>query len=108
MGQKVFIKGGSDVVLGLALVHHLHISDKLSFKQITELLAFTTKHYAIIEFVPISDNKVKILMKGKPLDLIEYTLDNFIISLSTRFTVTDAVTLQESERKLMFLEKKGH
>ena len=58
-------RANSDLILGLALTHHLHISNKLSFKRIANIFSSLSLKYLIVEFIPITDAKVQILLKDK-------------------------------------------
>jgi SAM-dependent methyltransferase len=103
--KSIYCRAESDVVLALAISHHLHISDQLSFKQIAELLAMYSRQHVIIEFVPKPDKKVQLLLKDKTLDFSEYNENNFINALLRWFTINEVAILQETERKLFLLEK---
>jgi 2-polyprenyl-3-methyl-5-hydroxy-6-metoxy-1,4-benzoquinol methylase len=103
--ESIYKRGCSDVVLGLALVHHLHISNRLSFEQISLLFDRFSNEYLIVEFIPITDNKVQILIKGKSINLIEYNEDYFIKALSSWFHIKEAISLKDSGRSLFLLEK---
>ena len=104
--ESIYKRGSSDVVLGLALVHHLHISNRLSFDQISLIFASFSNEYLIVEFIPIADNKVKQLIKGKSINLISYNEDHFIKALSNWFVIKEAISLKDSGRRLFLLEKK--
>ncbi len=56
--ESLMQRGPADVVLALALIHHLAIGRNLPLPQVAELLASLGKH-VIIEFVPKTDSKVK-------------------------------------------------
>ena len=77
------------LVMALAIVHHLHISNFLSFAQIAELLAKFNSKYLIIEFVPIQDSKVQLLIKNKQRDFSSYTQENFTTALLEYFKLED-------------------
>ena len=94
------------MVLGLALVHHLHIINRLSFEQISLIFASFSNEYAIVEFIPITDNKVQILMKGNSIDVTNYSEVQFTKALFNRFLIKEAISLKDSTRKLFLLEKK--
>jgi hypothetical protein len=94
------------MVLGLALVHHLHISNRLSFEQISLIFASFSNEYLIVEFIPITDNKVQLLIKGKSINLMDYNEDNFIKALSSWFLIKEAISLKDCGRRLFLLEKK--
>jgi SAM-dependent methyltransferase len=103
--ESIYKRGSSDVILGLALVHHLHISNRLSFDQISLTFASFSNEYLIVEFIPITDNKVQILIKGKSINLIDYNEDQFIKALSSWFLIKEVISLKDTERRLFLLEK---
>jgi SAM-dependent methyltransferase len=105
--ESIYKRGCSDVVLGLALVHHLHISNRLSFEQISLIFASFSNEYLIVEFIPIADNKVQILIKGKSINLISYNEDHFIKAISNWFLIKEAISLKGSGRRLFLLEKEN-
>ena len=104
--ESIYKRGCSDVVLGLALVHHLHISNRLSFDQISLIFASFSNEYSIVEFIQIADNKVQILIKGKSINLMDYNEDHFIKALSSWFLIKEVISLKDSGRRLFLLEKK--
>lgn len=103
--KSIFTRAQCNVVLALAIVHHLHIIDQLSFTQIAELLTVYTQKFAIVEFVPRSDNKVQLLLQHKTLDFSSYYEDNFTNALLEWFNILEVIILEDSERKLFLLEK---
>ena len=104
--ESIYKRGESDMVLGLALVHHLHISNRLTFEQISILFASFSSEYVIVEFIPINDNKVQILIKDKSINLIEYNEDYFTKALSSFFIIKEIIRLKDTWRSLLLLEKK--
>jgi hypothetical protein len=104
--ESIYKRGYSDMVLGLALVHHLHISNKLSFEQISLIFASFSHKYLIVEFIPITDNKVQILIKNKKIDLNNYNQDLFTKALKVWFEIKEIYELNKSKRVLYFLERK--
>jgi len=93
------------LVMALAIVHHLHISNFLSFAQIAELLAKFNSKYLIVEFVPIQDSKVQLLIKNKQKDFSPYTQENFIAALLQYFRLMEIKKIEGSDRELLLLEK---
>jgi SAM-dependent methyltransferase len=93
------------LVMGLAIVHHLHITNFLSFAQIAELLAKFNSKYLIIEFVPIQDSKVQLLIKNKQKDFSSYTQENFTKALLEYFKLMKIKKIEGSDRELLLLEK---
>ena len=93
------------LVMGLAIIHHLHITNFLSFAQIAELLAKFDSKYLIIEFVPIQDSKVQLLIKNKQRDFSSYTQENFTASLLKYFKLIEVKKMEGTDRELLLLEK---
>ena len=93
------------LVMGLAIVHHLHITNFLSFAHIAELFAKFNSKYIIVEFVPIEDSKVQLLIKNKQRDFSSYTQENFIAALLQYFKLIEVKNMEGTDRELLFLEK---
>ena len=93
------------LVMGLAIIHHLHITNFLSFGQIAELLAKFNCKYLIIEFVPIQDSKVQLLIKNKQRDFSSYTQENFTAALLQYFKIIEVKKMEGTDRELLLLEK---
>ena len=93
------------LVMGLAIIHHLHITNFLSFGQISELLIKFNSKYLIIEFVPIQDSKVQLLIKNKQRDFSSYTQENFTASLLEYFKLIEVKKMEGTDRELLLLEK---
>lgn len=104
--ESSYQRGCSDMVLGLALVHHLHISNRLTFAQISLIFANFSNGFLIVEFIPINDNKVQKIIKGKSFNLNEYNENHFIKEFSNLFIIRETVSLNDTARRLFLLEKK--
>ena len=105
--SSIYIRAKSQMIMGLAIVHHLHITNQLSFQQIAELFAMFSTQYLIVEFIPITDNKVQFLIKDKKINLMDYNEIQFQKSLSNWFTIKESIGLKETDRTLYLLEKKN-
>lgn len=103
--RSIFNRGKSYMVFGLALIHHLSIVKNLSFSQIAEMFSNFSNGYVIIEFIPKGDSKVSILLKDKTHNYKEYNEAEFINALSVYFNIKEVISLKESLRKLILLEK---
>ena len=93
------------LVMALAIIHHLHFCNFLSFAQIAELLAKFNSKYLIVEFVAIQDSKVQLLLKNKQKDFSSYTQENFTEALLQYFKLVDVKKIEGSDRELLLLEK---
>jgi hypothetical protein len=80
------------------------MSSFLSFSHIAELFAKFNSKYLIVEFVPIEDCKVQLLIKNKQRNFTGYTQENFTAALLKYFKLIEVKKIQGSKRELLFLE----
>jgi hypothetical protein len=104
--SSIYTRARSSMVMGLALIHHLFISDQLNFNQIASLFNEFSEKLVIIEFIPITDEKVQFLIKDKQRDYSDYTEEGFTKALEQDFQIKERTKLEGSERILYLLEKK--
>ena len=88
-----------DVVLMLAIIHHLAISNNLPLKQIAEWTASFCK-YLIIEFVPKDDSQVQTLLKTRIDIFPDYTVEGFEIAFSYHYQLCSKMNIEKSKRTL--------
>lgn len=94
----------ADVVMALALVHHLAISNNVPLDWIAELFARLAPA-AIVEFVPKDDPMVNLLL-GSRLDVFaDYTADGFERAFATHFRIAARTPIPDSTRVLYRLER---
>lgn len=98
-------RGPADLVLALAVIHHLAISNNVPLPQLASFFAETGK-WLVIEFVPKSDSQVKKLLASREDIFPNYTRDGFETAFKEEFNIRVAVDVQESERVLYLMEKK--
>jgi hypothetical protein len=98
-------RGPADLVLALALIHHLAISNNVPLPQLADFFA-EAGNWVVIEFVPKPDSQVRKLLSSRADIFPNYTREGFENAFATRFHVRSAVDVRESERVLYLLEKK--
>lgn len=97
--------GADNLVVALAIVHHLAIGNNLSLSAIASFFARMAAEL-IVEFVPKSDSQV-IEMLSRRVDLFpNYDLSSFLTELRQYFEVEQTVRIKESERYMIFCRKK--
>ena len=96
-------RGPADLVLALAVIHHLAISNNVPLVQLAEFFAETGK-WLVIEFVPKSDSQVKKLLTSREDIFPHYTSEGFEAAFKTRYNILKAVNVNESERVLYLME----
>lgn len=94
-----------DVVMALAIIHHLAISNNLPFEMIAKYFSKLGK-YLIIEFVPKNDSKVKILLQNREDIFTNYSREYFEKSFSKYFRTREIKCILNSKRILYLFEKK--
>jgi hypothetical protein len=94
------------MVLALALIHHLCISNNLPFNFVVEFFARITSKYLVIEFVPKSDSQVKRLLKTREDIFINYNQNNFENHFMNLFNIIKTIKVDDSERVIYLMEKK--
>ncbi len=98
-------RGPADLVMALALVHHISISNNVPFTQLAEYLGSIGKHL-IIEFVPKEDSQVQRLLASR-LDIFDrYNEKGFEEDFSQYFKLLKKEKVAGSKRTLYLFKKK--
>ena len=95
-----------DLVLVLAVIHHLVVGNNLSFRNVARMLSDMST-YVLVEFVPQTDEMVKKMMQSRERLFTQYSQEAFEAEFSEYFHLVNQFTLSESDRRL-FLFKKKH
>jgi hypothetical protein len=96
----------TDLVLALALIHHLIIGKNIPFAKVAAMLSKVT-NYLIIEFVPKEDEKVQLMLKNKKDIYTNYSKEHFISAFSAHFHIVHEAVVKDSERILLFMKRKN-
>lgn len=92
----------SEMVLALALVHHLVFKQGQDFKQIVDRLDEFTSRYLLVEFIPAEDKYVKEWSSPR---FGWYSLEGFMAALRKRFSHIEELESDPSPRKLLLCVK---
>ncbi|MAF80282.1 SAM-dependent methyltransferase [bacterium] len=98
-------RGPVDLVLALALIHHIAISNNTPLSMVAESLSKLCTHL-IIEFIPKSDSQVKRLLKTREDIFLNYNEKAFEKEFSRYFTISVKKGISGSERSLYLMIKK--
>jgi ribosomal protein L11 methylase PrmA len=96
---------GADAILALALIHHIAISNNVPLRHISDFLATLTANL-VIEFVPKSDAKVRVLLATREDVFPDYTREGFETAFAERWQIGEAVEIEGSERILYRLRRR--
>ncbi len=97
----------ADVIMALALVHHLAISNNLPFSKIASFFQNVCR-FLIIEFIPKTDSQIGRLLATREDIFEDYTLENFEGAFEAFFRIRDRIQIHDSERILYMMEKVAH
>jgi hypothetical protein len=95
------IKG--DLVMALALIHHLVFKQKCSFDKIVEKLSLLTNKYCLVEFISKED---KYVSEWYNEDFSWYNLKNFQAALTKNFVIRKVYDSNLKFRTILLCEKK--
>jgi hypothetical protein len=100
---SIFKRAKSDLVMALALVHHLALTKLIPFELITDLLFEFSSKYVLVEFIEKTDRKVIQLLHKNP----RYypSKQEFEKLIQQKFRIVKQKTLAMSVRTLYLLEK---
>jgi hypothetical protein len=99
-------RGPADVVLCLALIHHLAIANNLPFAKIADFLA-SIGDSLIVEFAPKTDQRVQRLLSTREDIFTDYTRDAFETTFQQYFEKQTSAQLEGSERTMYLMTRRG-
>jgi ribosomal protein L11 methylase PrmA len=97
-------RANADLLLVLALVHHLAIVNNVPLARIAAFFAQLAPAL-IIEFVPKSDAKVKELLASRADIFPNYTQDGFEAAFRTVYDIIESHPIPQSERTLYLMRR---
>jgi len=98
-------RGPVGVVLALALVHHLAISNNVPLGKVAEFFAGCAE-WLIIEFVPKSDSQVQKLLRSRADIFDNYTPEGFEKAFNQWYVIKEMSSVRDSERNLYLMRKR--
>lgn len=98
-------RGPADLLLALALIHHLALSNNTPLVKISEYFR-ELGQALIIEFVPKSDSQVQRMLASREDIFPDYTPEGFETAFSRHWEIIEQVPIAESGRTLYWLKGK--
>lgn len=95
-----------DLVLALAVIHHLALTKNVPLEFIIDALAELSTNHLVVEFVHKEDPKAKELLQSKADIFPNYTPEHFETLLQKHFTIVSKTKLEYCVRTLYHLKKK--
>ena len=104
--RKAWIdRGPADMLISLALIHHLAISNNVPFERIAALFKRLC-HSLIIEFIPKRDSQVQRLLATREDIFNSYTQPVFEKEFGRHFSILALEKIKDSERTLYLMKAK--
>lgn len=103
--RSLLERADPDLILALALVHHLAISRNVPLPMLFDLFAKLAP-WAIVEFVPKEDVMVRRLLATRRDVFPSYTLDGFRSAAAGHFSVVAERPIEDSPRTLFLLRRR--
>jgi ribosomal protein L11 methylase PrmA len=98
-------RGEPDVLLALALVHHLAIGNNVPLAGIARVFARIAPR-AIVEFVPKEDPMTRRLLAARRDIFDTYTIDGFRAAFGEVFEILRQTPISDSPRTLFLLQRR--
>jgi SAM-dependent methyltransferase len=97
-------RGTPDLVLCLALIHHMVISANIPMAEFIDWIASLGAD-AIIEFVSADDDMSRMLLRNKVNQYADYTQAQFERLVSQKFSIEDSEELKGGHRRIYYLRR---
>lgn len=103
--RSLIERANADVVLALALVHHLVIGKNIRLAMVADLFARLGEQL-IVEFVPDGDPMAQQLLQARDDVKPSLTLEAFRAVFESRFEILDDVPIENSGRRLLRMRRR--
>ncbi|HXC56339.1 MAG TPA: methyltransferase domain-containing protein [Rhizomicrobium sp.] len=101
------LRGRCDMLLMLAVVHHIHISESIPLEEIAALCAELTTAGLIVELIEPGDPMARQLAANRDKEVAAASIDNQLAAFARHFDTIACVDVVAGRRKLALLKKRG-
>jgi ribosomal protein L11 methylase PrmA len=103
--DSLVARGRADVVVALALIHHLAISNNVPLGDVAAFFASLADRL-IVEWVPKTDSQVERLLASREDIFGDYTQDGFEAAFASVFEIEASVPVEEGGRVLYLMRRR--
>jgi hypothetical protein len=103
--RSIVERANADVVIALALVHHLAIGNNVPLPSVASFLAALGPEL-IVEFVPKEDAMVAAMLASREDVFPAYTIDGFRTAFGERFDIVHEEPIEDSRRTLFLMRRR--
>lgn len=97
-------RGPADVILALAVIHHLAISNNVPLSNLAKFFSGICETL-VIEFIPKSDTRVQKLLSTRQDIFKDYNQECFEYEFKNYFSILNSITVKDSERSIYLMRK---
>jgi SAM-dependent methyltransferase len=98
--------GSFDMVMMLAVLHHLLVTERIPLVEILEVVSHLTKRYLVIEYVSREDPMFERLTRGRERLHAHFSQELFEAACSRQFILMEKHSVKRDLRWLYLLQKK--
>lgn len=99
-------RANADVVVALALVHHLAIGRNVPLPMVSRLMARLAPHL-IVEWIPKDDPMVRRLLAAREDVFTDYSADGFRAAFTGDFKIVEEAPIEDSGRVLFRMRRRA-
>ncbi len=99
-------RGGFDLVLMLAVMHHILVTERIPLEDLLELMAEISREYLLIEFVAQEDPMFQRIVRGRAQLYSHLTRARFEAAASARFELVRCERMDGMERWLYLFRQR--
>ncbi len=103
--ESLLQRGPVDLVLFLAMIHHMAIGNNVPFDRVAEFLSNCCR-FLVIEWVPKSDSQVQRMLSSREDVFDEYDQDNFESAFEQFFAIQKKNDIPGTNRTLYLMKTK--
>jgi hypothetical protein len=103
--DSVLERSHADVVMALAVLHHLRITGNAPLDRIAAFLAGLGR-YLILEYVPKTDVMAQALLRSRKDTFFDYTDEGFESAFSRYFSIEHTVPVPETTRSIYVMQRR--
>lgn len=103
--ESFFERGQADVILALALIHHLAIGRNVPLPMIAETFS-RLGEVAIVEFVPKDDSQVQRMLANRQDVFSHYNQASFEDAFNAHFRMAESQVIEGTSRRLYLWKKR--
>lgn len=103
--QTIVQRGNADVVMALALIHHLRIGNNTPFSHMADFFS-SCGNNLIVEFIPKEDSQIKRMLENREDIFPDMNIEAFTRSFEPIFELKEKLPVPDSTRTMCLFKKK--